>query len=130
MAYGSLNTDIIQSSTTGVAPQFNDGAGIQTGTLCRAWASFTGSTGVIRGSFNVSSITRAGAGQYTANFTNALPDTNYSAVAMMPYQNGSVPYANALTTQTLNTTSYVFAGTGTNNGGAYDPSIVSFAIFR
>lgn len=79
MAYGSLNTDVIQSSTTGVAPQFKDGAGTQIGTLCRAWVNFSGatSTGTIRASFNVSSVTKNGAGDYTVNFTNAMPDVNY-----------------------------------------------------
>jgi hypothetical protein len=78
MAYGNLLADVVQSSITGTPPQFNDGAGTQTGTLCRAWARFTGSTAVISASFNVSSITRSSAGNYLVNFTTALPDTNYA----------------------------------------------------
>ena len=130
MAYGTNKVDVIQSSTAGLAPQFNDGNGVQTGTLCRAWVSFTGATAAIRGSFNVSSVTRASAGNYTASFTTAMPDTNYSAIAIMPFVSGSTPYANALTSQTLSTGSYAFASSGTNNGGSYDPTVVSVAIFR
>ena len=80
MAYGSLLTDTVQSSTTGTPPQFNDGSGTQVGTLCRAWGNFyyTGSVMSTRASFNVSSITRNGTGDYTINFTNSMPDANYS----------------------------------------------------
>lgn len=46
--------------------------------MCRAWVNFDG-TGVvsIRTSGNVSSITDNGVGDYTVNFTNAMPDANY-----------------------------------------------------
>lgn len=47
----------------------------------RAWVNFNGSGTVsIRSSFNVSSITDNGTGDYTVNFTNALSDANYAAV--------------------------------------------------
>ena len=79
MTYGIIATDTIQSSTTGTPPQFNDGSGTQIGTLCRAWVNFNGTSGsvAIRASFNVSSITYNGTGDYTVNFTNALSDANY-----------------------------------------------------
>jgi hypothetical protein len=82
MAYGTLKADVIQSDTAGTPPQFNDGNGTQTGTLCRAWVNFNGNTAAIRGSFNVSSVTRNSAGDYRVNFTNALIDANFSAYAM------------------------------------------------
>lgn len=48
------------------------------GQLCKAWVNFNGtSTVAIRASFNVSSITDNGAGDYTVNFTNALADASY-----------------------------------------------------
>ena len=80
MAYGNLLTDVVQSSTTGTPPVFKDGNGTEVGTLCRAWVQFTGSTATKNGSYNVSSVTRTGAGNYTINFTNAMPDTNYGIV--------------------------------------------------
>jgi len=45
----------------------------------RAWVNFNGTgTVAIRASGNVSSITDNGVGNYTINFTNAMPDTNYA----------------------------------------------------
>jgi hypothetical protein len=48
---------------------------------CRAWVNFDGTTspGTIRASGNVSSVTRNNTGDYTVNFTTAMPDANYSA---------------------------------------------------
>lgn len=45
---------------------------------CRAWVNFNGTgTVAIRASGNVSSITDNGTGDYTINFTTAMPDANY-----------------------------------------------------
>ena len=50
--------------------------------VCRAWVNFNGTgTVAIRASFNVSSITDNGTGDYTVNMTNALVDADFSAVA-------------------------------------------------
>lgn len=44
----------------------------------RAWVNFNGTgTVAIRESANVSSITDNGTGNYTVNFTSAMPDANY-----------------------------------------------------
>ena len=50
---------------------------------CRSWVNFDGTTspGTIRASGNVSSVTRNGTGDYTVNFTTAMPDANYVALA-------------------------------------------------
>jgi len=58
---------------------FNSGYGsVATAYGCRAWVNFNGTgTVAIRASGNVSSITDNGAGDYTVNFTNAMPDANY-----------------------------------------------------
>ena len=46
---------------------------------CRAWVNFNGiGTVAIRASGNVSSITDNGTGDYTVNFTTAMPDGDYS----------------------------------------------------
>ena len=55
-------------------------AGVEVYT-CKAWVNFNGTgTVAIRASGNVSSITDNGTGDYTINFTNAMPDANYSVV--------------------------------------------------
>jgi len=49
--------------------------------MCRAWVNFNGTgTVAIRASGNVSSITDNAVGDYTVNFTTAMPDANYSIV--------------------------------------------------
>jgi len=56
-------------NATGSAPMY----------ACRAWVNFNGTgTVVIRASGNVSSITDNGTGDYTVNFTTAMPDANYA----------------------------------------------------
>jgi len=50
------------------------------GYMCRAWVNFNGTgTPAIRASGNVSSITDNGTGNYTVNFTTALPDADFCA---------------------------------------------------
>ena len=47
----------------------------------KAWVNFNGSgTVAIRRAFNVASITDNSTGDYTVNFTNAMPDANYAVV--------------------------------------------------
>jgi len=62
--------------------QFNSGYGsAATAYGCRAWVNFNGTgTVAIRASGNVTSITDNGTGNYTVNFTTAMPDVNYSVV--------------------------------------------------
>jgi hypothetical protein len=44
----------------------------------KAWVNFNGTgTVAIRASYNVTSITDNGTGDYTVNFTTAIADTNY-----------------------------------------------------
>jgi hypothetical protein len=61
-----------QFNVTGNAPKY----------ACRAWVNFDGTTspGTIRASGNVSSVTKNGTGDYTVNFTTAMPDANYACV--------------------------------------------------
>jgi hypothetical protein len=60
---------------------FNSGYGsVATAYGCRAWVYF-GTTGTIKGSGNVSSVSKNSTGNYTVSFTNSMPDSNYSAVA-------------------------------------------------
>jgi len=59
----------LMTTPSGTAPSF----------LCRAWVNFNGTgTVAIRASGNVSSITDNGAGNYTVNFTTAMPDANFA----------------------------------------------------
>jgi len=65
----TAESTLAQFSASGSAPVY----------ACRAWVNFNGTgTVAIRASGNVSSITDNGTGNYTVNFTTAMPDTNYS----------------------------------------------------
>ena len=60
--------------------KFNSGFGsVGTAYGVRAWVVFDGNNGAIQADGNVSSVTRFGTGNYRVNFTNAMPDINYSA---------------------------------------------------
>ena len=60
--------------------KFNSGFGsVGTAYGCRAWVNFVGTGTVsINTSGNVSSITDNAVGNYTVNFTTAMPDDDYS----------------------------------------------------
>jgi len=138
MAYGSVLADVVQSSVTGTPPQFNDGAGTQTGTLCRAWVNFNGTgTVAIRASFNVSSITDNGVGQYTVNFTNAFSDTNYLTVCSAGVDRNGNSFnawfgADITTTPSYvnKTTSAVRVATMSGTSGNLDTIDFNVAVFR
>ncbi len=52
------------------------------GNAVKAWVNFNGTgTVAIRASYNVSSITDNGTGDYTVNFTTAMTDANYAVIA-------------------------------------------------
>jgi hypothetical protein len=85
------------------------------GYQCRAWVNFNGTgTVAIRASGNVSSITDNGTGDYTVNFTTAMPDVNYS-----PVYSGGNP-GTAFVTQ------HLFASSG--NGTEVAPTVSNFRI--
>jgi hypothetical protein len=123
------NIDSAQFATvTGTAPLY----------AARAWVNFNGTgTVAIRESGNVSSITDNGTGDYTVNFTTAMPDANYSIVC------GSSPdYAPANSYGTyINTVGSSLAESAPTTSSArisyrrsdalsYDPKYSNIAIFR
>ena len=71
--------------------KFDSGFGsVGTAYGCRAWVNFNGTgTVAIRDSGNVSSITDNGTGDYTVNFTNNMPDANYSYQLATSEQSGA-----------------------------------------
>ena len=96
---------------------------------CRAWVNFNG-TGVvaIRASGNVSSITDNGTGNYTVNFTTAMPDANYAIAGAGSYENVMLAYADG--TYTPTTTSVKISVYTSSGNVAYDGLAVSLAVFR
>lgn len=98
---------------------------------CRAWVNFNGTgTVAIRASGNVTSITDNGTGAYTINFTNAMPDANYSAVLTCNESaSGSGTGVIARMANTA-TTSALPIQTVNLSATAYDQSFICCAVFR
>jgi len=116
--------------TTGGDFLFNSGYGsVATAFGCRAWVNFNGTgTVAIRASGNVSSITDNGTGNYTVNFTTAMPDSNYS-VQVPGSTNNSFARA-GVGGQSALATSSVIINTSTDGGSPADRDCVTVAIFR
>jgi hypothetical protein len=99
--------------------------------VCRAWVNFNGTgTVAIRASFNVTSITDNGTGDYTVNFTTAMTDANY--VANVTGDVGGVgDFAVGCTRDaTARTTSLVRISVGTTAGASADSNVVAVSVFR
>ncbi len=72
-----VNGDVWLNSSNNILTARSNGMNGQVGAV-RAWVNFNGTgTIAIRATYNVSSITDNGAGDYTINFGVALADTNY-----------------------------------------------------
>jgi hypothetical protein len=111
--------------------KFNSGYGsVATAYGCRAWVKFNGTgTPAIDGSGNVTSITDNGTGDYTVNFTTAMPDVNYSATGNV----GSTNVRSVLcftNTATYLTTSVRVIATDPQTSLGVDEAIVTLAAFR
>jgi hypothetical protein len=121
--------------TNGLAQSDIAGALNATGTApiyaCRAWVNFDGTTATIRDSGNVSSITKNGTGDYTVNFTTAMPDVNYGAVASGT-GGASSGTAVTFTAYSYSTTSADFQAVfaGASSAGRLDISFANISILR
>jgi hypothetical protein len=100
---------------------------------CRAWVNFNGTgTVAIRASGNVSSITDGGVGNYTVNFTTAMPDVNYARSVLTSCEgfNTSATSDTGGFTYTASAMQFYVTGITGSTNALFDPSRVSVAIFR
>jgi hypothetical protein len=144
----TLKVNTVQHNTSGFnnVVQFTDGAGTENGTLCRAWVNFNGTgTVAIRASFNVSSITDNGTGDYTVNFSNAMSNNDYAAAGTLSNtaNDWGIKYAGAIrgvngwdqagdvepTTTTFRLNSY-YGSTGSSNGAQDDFSQITAVFYN
>ena len=130
---GDVNKHIVVNSDA-------DGVAIGTGginqaRIAKAWVNFNGtSTVAIRSSYNVSSITDNGTGDYTANLSTALSDTNGAAVAMTGYVDhtwGMPMFKDVSGSNPLTTTQFRLGAVApeTTSVTYYDQEQVSILIF-
>ena len=94
----------------------------------KAWVAYNGVTSSIRSSYNVSSVTRNSAGDYTINFTNAFADANY-APAFSTLQTGGAGYIVYGRNDTPYTTTQCRITTSTT-AALNDTTHLGVAIFR
>jgi hypothetical protein len=97
-----------------------------------AWVNFnasSGSSAVIRSSYNVSSVTYNSTGTYTINYTNALSDANYciTGTATGPSYGATTRVLNVALAPT--TTSVQVAVTTSTTAASVDSISTNVAIF-
>ena len=130
------------SGTTGTFSgdlSFNSGYGsAAVGYGCRAWVNFNGTgTVAIRASGNVSSITDNGTGDYTVNFTTAMPDANYSKIVSSAPDYGvstsiimTDVQSSGLSEIAPTTSAFRFIVSQTATAVRVDPKYASVSVFR
>jgi uncharacterized protein (AIM24 family) len=131
-------TGVVVTGTGSVSGDlsFNSGYGsAAVGYGCRAWVNFNGTgTVAIRASGNVSSITDNGTGDYTVNFSTAMPDANYSVgVAGSRVAGGSISSGANYGLQRIPsraTSSFNFYASNTAGTAGSDWEFVDVSIFR
>jgi hypothetical protein len=98
----------------------------------KAWVNFNGTgTVAIRASYNVSSITDNGTGDYTVNFTNAMPDFSYAAATQGNVANNLGQYGYTGFEKGVRTASSYRVQYATTSGYAVtDCEICTVTIFR
>ena len=99
----------------------------------KAWVNFNGTgTVAIRASFNVSSITDNGTGDYTVNFTAAMPDANYAMTSAGIYLTTDSNYklTFAPVTNPATTSSVRVVSTSASGNALLDCVINCVSIFR
>lgn len=127
---GSLDTKVI--TPLGVRNALN-ASGTAPIYACRAWVNFNGTgTVTIRAAGNVTSVTDVGTGNYTVNFTTAMPDTNYTFVGGNgDFSSGTaLLYTSERAGRTAASVNIVTGFINTGAGAVQDNVTCMVAIFR
>ena len=96
----------------------------------KAWVNFNGqNTVATRDSFNVSSITDNGTGDYTITFTNAMANANYCTVEAVFHEQQTTNDLRVVTGQTRTANNVRINTAYANGSGGYDIPGVNIAVF-
>ena len=96
----------------------------------KAWVNFNGyGTVAIRVAFNVTSITDNATGVYTVNFTNAMPDANYTTIVTAKKASGTGAAAES-TNLTPTASAFSLTTFQSNTLSNVDAYYVSATVFR
>lgn len=106
-------------NATGTAPIY----------ACRAWTCFNGTSATITplAGGNVQSITDNGTGDYTVNFTTAMPDANYVVMGTADREATSTGMFITIESMTISSVRIL---SRVGNGGNTDSSFVSLGVLR
>jgi hypothetical protein len=108
--------------------------GLVGGMLCRAWANFDGTGSMtIRAFGNISSVTDHSVGEYSLNFTTAMPDANYVTTQMCGNDGDSATSHTAIfgagSSRTISAVRFRCINVAAS-GSSNDQSVVNIACFR
>jgi hypothetical protein len=121
---GSITISTLNNDTGVLATQ-NGMTGI-----AKAWVNFNGTgTVAILNSFNVSSITDNGTGDYTVNFTTAMPNANYAAATQGNVANTSTNFGYIGFERATRTASSYRVQYATTNYTVTDCEVATVVIF-
>lgn len=141
-AASGVNTDIasLNAPALGAATATTQVAGTNNTTVSttafvqnRAWVNLNGagSGDLRRGSWNVSSVTDNGTGDYTLNFATAMVDTNYATVVTSTTNAGAnAGFYGGLYPSGIYSASQVQVAVHQSGVGFFDTNIVCVAVFR
>jgi len=117
----------------------SDGVNSTSSTNCiqgsaKAWVNFgyVSSAMTTRASYNVSSVTRNGTGDYTITFTNAFSDANYAgaAISCQDATGNRNVFANFPYSQVPTTTTARVGTCAGNSATMTDAQYINIAFFR
>ena len=135
----STSTLVLKNGVANTPPTIQDSSGTQIGTFCRAWANWNGTTNTggfctIRASFNVTSVADNGTGDYTINFTTAMPDANYAVNLTTATTFGRTTQVDASSDTaaptTQSTTAVRITAKSTSSNVGVDMANIYAAVFR
>lgn len=94
----------------------------------RAWVNFDGTTGDIRASVNIASVSRTGTGRYTVTFSSAMPDAKYCVLATS--SSGSAAASTLVVNESTVPTTTQFTLRAVLGTAADDPDFCNVVVFR
>ena len=123
----TLNVGTIKSVSS-AAPVFQNSSGTEKGQLGKVWVNLQGDgTAAIRDSFNVSSITDNGTGNYTVTFSNAMSNDDYCCLVTTRRHAGVTETTGSINAA-LSTGSAIVQSVNLS-GGSADTQTMCVAIF-
>jgi len=127
---GDVNKHIVVNSDA-------DGVAIGTGginqaRIAKAWANIDGSqaaASMVQGSYNISSMTDHGTGEYSFNFSTAMADADYSICGGVGHEGGAGSIASPVIQSATASLVKIKCLYFTNNSYTYDYDTVCIQIF-